>query len=81
MLCNNLVIMLITHVDISKTGIVVSGEWPLVLRRKEPDDRVPLLVKDVGRVVDVQLVVAENTTFSWRFRTDLKKISFFYSKS
>ena len=57
----------VTHVDISKTGIVVSGERPLVLRREEPDDRVPLLVKDVGRVVDVQLVVAKNTTFSRRF--------------
>ena len=38
----------------------------------ELDHGVPLLVKDVGGVVDVQLVVAENTSFSWRFGADLQ---------
>jgi hypothetical protein len=54
--------------------VVVPGERPLVFRRVEPDDRVPLVVVDVRRVVDVQLVVAEDALLRRRLGSDLEWI-------
>ena len=52
--------MAITRRDILHAGVVVPGERAVVFRGVEPDDGVPLVVEDERRVVDVQLVVAQD---------------------
>ena len=50
----------VTWRSILHAGVVVPGERAVVFRGVEPDDGVSLLVEDEGRIVDVELVVAED---------------------